>query len=205
MGRKDLTKERQDAILDATEHCIAKYGLQRTTLEKIASEAGLNRGLIHHYIGNRDDVIQLMAERLLERYQHNFDAYAASQSDAGHSGAVVGYYFDAWFELTPEDDILFLELLAQSGRDPHIRKHLLKLYDEVEKIISKELSLIFHNTNRKKLHTVSYSLMALAFAHATINWLGLPQAKQADVRSVAASLIQSLKLPQNPHPHGEIK
>ena len=68
MGRKELAKERQDSILDAMERCISKYGLQGTTLENIASEAKINRGLIHHYIGNRDDVVQLMVERLLARY-----------------------------------------------------------------------------------------------------------------------------------------
>jgi len=197
MGRKDLTQERQNAILDATERCIAKYGLQRTTLENIASEAKINRGLIHHYIGNRDDVVQLMAERLLERYQHSFDAYAAEQAKktAEHSEAVAGYYFDAWFDLAPEDDILFLELLAQSGRNSHIRKQLIKLYSGVENLIANELTKFFPNTNGKKLHTVSYSLMVLAFAHATINWLGMPQSKRADVRSVAVHLIQSLKTP----------
>ncbi len=195
MGRKDLTQERQDAILDATERCIAKYGLQRTTLENIASEAGINRGLIYHYIGNRDDVVQWMAERLLERYQNSFDNFAASLGENAQSEVVPGYYFDAWFELAPEDDILFLELLAQSGRDPHIRKLLLKLYNGVENMIAKELTRSFPDTEDNKLRSTSYSLMVLAFAHATINWLGLPQAKQADVRSVAANLIRSLKEP----------
>lgn len=193
MGRRDLTSERQDAILDAMERCIAKYGLQRTTLENIAAEANINRGLIHHYIGNRNDVVQLMVERLLERYQTSFENYAATRPESNHSEIVLGYYFEAWFELAPEDDILFLELLAQSERDPHIRKLLLHLYDGIEKMIAKELAQLFPNADAKKRSSISYSLMVLAFAHATINWLGLPQAKQADVRSVAANLVQSLK------------
>ena len=193
MGRKDLTRERQNAILDATERCIAKFGLQRTTLENIANEAGINRGLIHHYIGNRDDVMQLMTERLLERYQNSFDTYAAARMGSKRSEIVLGYYFDAWFEQGTEDDTLFLEMLAQSGRDAHMRKLLLRFYGAVEGSIAEELSQYYPQTNDRKLHSVSYSLMVLAFAHATINWLGLPQAKQADVRSVAANLVQSLK------------
>lgn len=193
MGRKDLTQERQDSILDAMERCIVKYGLHATTLENIASEAGINRGLIHHYIGNRDDVIQLMAERLLERYQASFDTYAAQRPESNHTDIVLGYYFDAWFELAPEDDLLFLELLAQSGRDPHIRKILIHLYDGIEKMIAKELTQLLPTADTKDLRSTSYSLMVLAFAHATMNWLGLPQAKRADVRSTAASLVQSLR------------
>jgi len=193
MGRKDLTSERQDFILDAMESCIAKYGLQGTTLNNIASEAGINRGLIYHYIGNREDVIQMMVERLLERYQTSFKSYAATQPESNHSEIVVDYYFDAWFDLAPEDDALIMELLAESERDPHIRKLLLNLYNGFENMIASELALLFPKADTKRLHSVSYSLMLFAFSHATLKWLGLPQAKQANVRSVAANMVQTLQ------------
>jgi len=193
MGRKELAGERQDAILDAMERCIAKYGLQRTTLENIASEANLNRGLIHHYIGNRDDVVQLMMERLLERYQTSFKNYSAMHTESNHAEVVVDYYFDAWFEMAPEDDVLIMELLAESERDPHIRKLLLNLYNGFENTIAKELIQRFPKADSKTLHSVSYSLMLLAFSHATITWLGLPQAKKVNVSTIAENLIQMLK------------
>lgn len=193
MGRKELAAERQDVILDAMERCIVKYGLQGTTLKNIASEANLNRGLIHHYIGNRNDVVQLMVERLLERYQTSFKNYSAMQAESYHAEIVVDYYFDAWFELAPEDDALIMELLAESERDSHIHKLLLNLYNGFENMIAKELVQRFPKADSEKLHSVSYSLMLLAFSHATISWLGLPQAKRANVRSIAANLVQSLK------------
>jgi AcrR family transcriptional regulator len=193
MGRKDLTPQRQDSILDATEQCIAKYGLQGATLGKIASEANINRGLIHHYIGNRDDIIQLLMERLLERYQTSFKNYSAMRTESNQAQIVVDYYFDAWFELAPEDDALIVELLAESERDSHIHKLLLNLYNGFENMIAKELARRFPKADSEKLHSVSYSLMLLAFSHATITWLGLPQAKRANVRSIASTLLQTLK------------
>ncbi len=193
MGRKDLTTERQDAILDAAERCIAKFGLQGTTLNIIASEAKINRGLIHHYIGNRKDVVKLMVERLLKKYQSSFGNYAASRKTDGHGEIVVDYYFDAWFDLAPKDDALVVELLAENERDPYIRKLLLNLYSGVESMIAKELLQRFPNAAPTSLHSVSYSLMLLAFGHATITWLGMPQAKRADIRSVAENLIKILE------------
>jgi AcrR family transcriptional regulator len=192
MGRKDLTTQRQDAILDAAERCIASYGLQGATLEKIASEANLNRGLIHHYIGNRDDLIQLMVERLIEKYQTSFKNYSATKTESNHAELIIDYYFDAWFEMAPEDDALIVELLAESERDSHIRKLLLNLYNGFENMIAKELAQRFPKADSKNLHSISYSLMLLAFSHATITWLGLPQAKRANVRSIAANLVQTL-------------
>jgi AcrR family transcriptional regulator len=192
MGRKDLTAERQTLILDAMERCIVKFGLQGATLENIAGEAGINRGLIHHYVGNRDDVIRMMTERLLDKYQVSFESYAATRPVSAHAETVVDYYFDAWFELAPEDDAIIHALLAESERDPHIRKVLIKLYDGFEKMIANELIRLFPNAHAENLHSVSYSLMSLAFAHASLTWLGLKQSKLADVRSIAANLIHSL-------------
>ncbi|MEW5940718.1 MAG: TetR/AcrR family transcriptional regulator [Chloroflexota bacterium] len=193
MGRKDLTAERQSLILDAMERCIVKYGLQRATLENIANEAGINRGLIHHYVGNRDDVVQLMADRLLERYQESFAKYAAARPEGKRADAVVDYYFDAWFDLAPEDDAVIHNLLAESERDPRIKKVLRKLYDGFEEMIAGELLRLFPKADAEKLHSVAYSLMALAMAHASLAWLGLKQARQTDVRSTAANLVQMLE------------
>ena len=192
MGRKDLTEERQDIILDAMERCIVKHGLQGTTLKNIAAEAKMNRGLLHYYIGNRDDIFQLMVDRLIERYQASFGNYAATRHENHHAQIIVDYYFDAWFEMSPEDDALILELLAESERDPHIRKLLVNLYKGFETMIARELFTLFPEADRQNLHSVSYSLMLLAFAHATMTWLGLPVAKQAGVRSIAGNLIQAL-------------
>ena len=86
-----------------------------------------------------------------------------------------------------------MEMLAESERDPHIRKLLLNLYNGFEKMISKELTQRFPKVDAQQLRSVSYSLMLLAFGHATITWLGLPQAKKANVRAIAAHLIQTLK------------
>src|SRR5262245_16433058 len=193
MGRKDLTIKRRDTILDAMERCIAKYGMQGTTLTNIAAEARINRGLLHHYIGNRADLFQLMLERLIDRYQTSFGHYAATRPENNRAGIVIDYYFGAWFEMAPQDDAIILELLAESGRDPQIQKLLRNLYKGFENMIAHELVVLYPDADDRNLHSVAYSLMLLAFAHATITWLGLPLAKKTDIRSIATNLIQTLK------------
>jgi AcrR family transcriptional regulator len=192
MGRKDQTTERQALILDAMERCIIKYGLQGATLENIAKDAGVNRGLIHHYIGNRNDLIKLMLERLFEKYQVSFDSYTATNPTSNRAKVVVDYYFDAWFELAPEDDAIILALFSESERNKQIRKVLIEIYDRFEKTITSELAQFFPVAPKNKLHLVAYSIMSLAFGHAIMTWNGLPQAKQADIRSIATNLVQTL-------------
>ena len=133
-----------------------------------------------------------MVERLLERYQASFESYAATRAESNHGEIVIDYYFDAWFELAPEDDALIMELLAESERDQHIHKLLLNLYDGFENMIANELAGRFPQADTKKLRSVSYALMLLAISHATFTWLGFPQSKKANIRSIAAGLVQTL-------------
>ena len=57
MGRPNLTEVRTAEILDAFERCVARYGLEGSSLERVAEEAGVKRSILRHYIGNRDEMI----------------------------------------------------------------------------------------------------------------------------------------------------
>ena len=74
MARPSLKKERTDQILDALERCLAGYGLEGATQDRIAEEAGLARPLIRHNVGNRDDMLRLGLDRFIRRSDRELDA-----------------------------------------------------------------------------------------------------------------------------------
>ena len=53
--------------MDAYEHCVAHYGLEGATLERIAKQAGLARPLIRHNVGNRQELIRGLMQRFEQR------------------------------------------------------------------------------------------------------------------------------------------
>ena len=55
MGRKSLAEKRINQILDAFEQGIIEHGVEGVSLQQTAVLAGVNLGMIHHYIGRRDD------------------------------------------------------------------------------------------------------------------------------------------------------
>ncbi len=67
MARPNLKSERRSQIIDACEICFARYGVEGTTLDRVAEEAGLARPLIRHNVGNRDELIAATVERFIER------------------------------------------------------------------------------------------------------------------------------------------
>ena len=71
MPRRSLKEERRSQILDAFEICVARYGVEGATLERVAEEAGLARPLIRHNVGNREDLLDALLERYLESSEHS--------------------------------------------------------------------------------------------------------------------------------------
>jgi TetR/AcrR family transcriptional regulator, transcriptional repressor of bet genes len=49
--------ERRRQIIDATVDCMAAHGVGGTTLERIADAAGMARGHVRHFAGNRDELL----------------------------------------------------------------------------------------------------------------------------------------------------
>lgn len=57
-----------EAILDAAEACLRVVGARRTTIEDVATAAGVSRVTIYRRIGNRDEVVLQVLVRITERY-----------------------------------------------------------------------------------------------------------------------------------------
>ena len=55
-----------DALLAAAERLFAKKGPDAVSLREIAAEADVNFGLLHRYIGTREDLVRLVFDRVSE-------------------------------------------------------------------------------------------------------------------------------------------
>lgn len=51
-------EEARDRLIDAAEACFSRFGVSKTTLEDIASQAGVSRATVYRYFdGGRDEII----------------------------------------------------------------------------------------------------------------------------------------------------
>ncbi|MCC4265160.1 transcriptional regulator BetI [Oceanimonas baumannii] len=62
-GIKD-TRRRQ--LIDATLASVAEYGLQNTTINSISRLAGMSSGIISHYFGGKQELIEATVRQLLD-------------------------------------------------------------------------------------------------------------------------------------------
>jgi AcrR family transcriptional regulator len=67
-----------EGFLDAAERLLIEVGYARITTRRLASEAGLNPGLVHYYFGSLDEVLlqalQRFTARVIERQRSMYEA-----------------------------------------------------------------------------------------------------------------------------------
>ncbi len=59
-----MSRDRRGEVLDATYECLTRYGVRRTTMEDIASAAGMSRAAVYQYVRKKDDAFRGLAIRL---------------------------------------------------------------------------------------------------------------------------------------------
>jgi AcrR family transcriptional regulator len=72
----------QQRILDAAGQCFAANGYARTTVEDVASRAGVSKGLVHHHFGTKERILEAVLERTLARWEEvcRFESLASGRS-----------------------------------------------------------------------------------------------------------------------------
>jgi AcrR family transcriptional regulator len=131
MGRPSLSAERRAQVIRAFGRCVARAGFAGTSLEKVAEEAGLARGHVRHYLGNRHDQMMALAEWVSTGDRAEFARVAEAPDDRSRVDAVVHYLFDPSFYEPGEDMAVFLALFEEALRDDALRKLFLDSYNEI--------------------------------------------------------------------------
>ena len=72
----------KDAILDATDRLLARFGYRKMTVEDIAAEAGIGKGTIYLHFNSKEEVVLSHIDRIVERLQERLKEIARSDATA---------------------------------------------------------------------------------------------------------------------------
>lgn len=67
-------------LIDATVVCVAEYGIAGASVERIAAEAGVSRGLIRHHFGGKGHLVLEAFQALAEEFRQILDGPAVDRS-----------------------------------------------------------------------------------------------------------------------------
>ena len=90
--RADKARLKRVALLLAAMRCVRRSGLQATTMEDVAKEAGVTRVTIYREFGSRSDMMRSIAEYRFEAFNRRF---ANTVSMDGELGTLLEAYLVA--------------------------------------------------------------------------------------------------------------
>jgi AcrR family transcriptional regulator len=191
MGRPSLAVERLEQILDAVTQCVGEFGVEGTTLERVAEASGFSRGHVRHYVGNREEMLDRFRQRLTDRYVSRMQEISDNAEVGQRGPELVRFLFGREFGPSA-DSVAINALLWAAARDEPVRNHLRSTYLALERTLSQALSADYPRAPEAECASCAYAVLCLAFAHSTLQELAFPAARQRPVTEVTGRLLDRL-------------
>ena len=72
----------RDAILDATDRLLARYGYKKMTIDDLAAEVGIGKGSVYLHFASKQDIALSHIDRIIDRLKLRLDAIAVRKLSA---------------------------------------------------------------------------------------------------------------------------
>jgi len=192
MARPSLAATRREQILDALERCLARDGLEGTSLESVAAEAGVARPVIRHYFGNRDALLAAAVKRAVAAYGADLEDALRALPGEGCLGAFLDYLFLGRFVGNPDRERLFRALFAGLD-DAALQRLLLETYRRFEDVCFAALRAAVPGAAAAALRGAAYAIACLAEQNAGFLAMGFPRSRARAAREAADAIVRGLE------------
>ena len=162
MARPSVADQRREQIIEATLQTIATHGISSTTLDRIADTAGMSRGHVRHFVGNRD---RLLLDTARAFYAPDGGSPAVLPADVETLEAALDYLFGAEFVASTEENAVVLGLVELSRSSPEIAEVLTTAYSSTRTRVAELLHTAKPNANAEQLEAVADAILAAALGN----------------------------------------
>lgn len=180
--------EVRERILQSAIDTFSQYGFDKTRMEDIAEAAKLAKGTLYLYFKSKEDLFYAICERDLNKLKDQLSNMFTTKQDFLSD---VGMFYDNYRKMTHDGEKVIIEALAESSRNPKLRKTLYEQKMKIFHTIIKYLDLkIEKGFFRKDIDTsaIATGLVALYDGLTINNLLGVnePYNKKAWTETVKA-------------------
>jgi AcrR family transcriptional regulator len=195
VGRPSLVAERRQQILAAFSRCIAERGLEGTTLDAIAAQAGVQRAAIRHYVGNRDQLIRAGVEHIAAQYARSLEIDLECASSDDRLVAVLDALFLGRFATGHfREDRAVDAMIAAAASDERVRERLREMYARFEEALTREIAAAHPDAAPERVVGIAYAILCLVEQNNAMRFLGLPPERTHAARSAAGDLVETLRV-----------
>jgi AcrR family transcriptional regulator len=114
------TKEIREAILDATDQLLARFGYQKMTIDDLAKEVGIGKGSVYLHFRSKEEIVLSHIDRIVDRLKNRLNKIVKS-------------------ELKPDEKVLEMLLLRVLFRFDSVQHYTQSIDDLLSSLRSKVL------------------------------------------------------------------
>jgi AcrR family transcriptional regulator len=128
MTRKEKQARTRRLLMAAAAKVCAKRGLQQTSVDEVAEQAGYTKGAFYANFASKEELfLAMLDERFAERVKE-IDRVLAGSDDPEAMARRAGADFARYLSADPEWQRLFFEFSAHAARNPEFREELVTRY-----------------------------------------------------------------------------
>lgn len=193
MPRPSLKDHRSEQILDAYLSCVARFGLDGATQERIAKLAGVKRPLLRHYLGNRDEMVSALGEHVVRSFAASGDMLGAVLAEVESASELVELLYAEDVETDPRLMLAWQALTVAVDEHPEMRQPLLDSLQRFLDIIEAVLRRLAPEAPEALVRAVTMGIAAPYANFDAMAPLNPPETWRDDLKAAAQILAKSLE------------
>lgn len=134
-AKKDNTEEK---ILDAAQTVFIKKGMDGARMQEIASEAGINKALLHYYFRSKQKLFEAIFKQVFKQIFPDIKAFIHSEFPIEKK---LEFFIEKYIDLLMKNPFLPSFILKEIHRDPEFLASVIK----GQGINSQDLLTMFEN------------------------------------------------------------
>ncbi|WP_170783223.1 TetR/AcrR family transcriptional regulator [Ruegeria lacuscaerulensis] len=190
MPRPSLKDQRSQEILDAYLTCVARFGLNGATQERIAEMAGVKRPLLRHYLGNKDEMVTALAGYVVAGFSESLEGLRQALPGGATPSDLVDALFADDSGTDPRLMLAYQALVVAVPNRPDLRQDLMDSLTEFFDVVEDILRRATPNAPDTHIRAVTQGISAIFVSMDALSRLDPPKVWRAELK-LAASLLAS--------------
>ncbi len=192
MSRPSLKDQRSSQILTAYVACVARFGLDGATQARIAQKAGVKRALLHHYLGDRQQMLDALVDHVAEKYSSYIAMFDHLAEQAISSQMLIDWLFAG--EDYGEDELLLTyQTMVLASQDTFSQPlKLLQSQQAFLDVLDRQLQRLNPQATDLQTRIVAQGIAAAYASVMAMANLSPPDRWREDLKAAAYLLNQSL-------------
>lgn len=193
MPRPSLKNQRSEEILDAYLTCVARFGLEGATQERIAAEAGVKRPLLRHYLGNREQMVAALCVHVVKTFNAMSDELTEALTSVTTPEEVVEFLFTSEEGNDPRLQLAWQALSAASAHHADMQADLLDSFEHFLDILCSALHRLAPTHEPQAIRAIAKGLAASFVTLDTLAPLSPPSEWPHEFKHAALLLVGTLR------------